>query len=83
MSTVVPTSSHAEPGWAAFAAIDCASRKHAWSMVPVNGGPPESGTLDNTPEAVELWAMTLHQRFHARPIAVAIEQKRGAVIYLL
>ena len=82
MSTCVPTSSP-EPDWAAFAAIDWASRMHAWSMVSVNGGPPESGTLDNTPEAVELWAMALHQRFGARPIAVAIEQKRGAVIYLL
>lgn len=75
MSTCVPALSP-EPDWAAFAAIDWASRMHAWSMVSVNGGPPESGTVDNTPEAVELWAMALHQRFGARPIAVAIEQKR-------
>jgi len=75
--------SPAEPDWAAFAAIDWASRKHAWSLAPVNGGPPESGILDNTPEAVELWAMALHHRFAARPIAISIEQKRGAVIYLL
>jgi transposase len=83
MLPCAPSLSPAEPDWAAFAAIDWASRKHAWSLVPVNGGPPESGTLDNTPEAVELWAMALHRRFAARPIAISIEQKRGAVIYLL
>jgi transposase len=83
MTPCAPLLSTAEPDWAAFAAIDWASRKHFWSLAPCDGGPPESGTLDNTPEAGELWAMALRQRFAARPIAVAIEQKRGAVIYLL
>ena len=83
MTPCAPLLSTAEPDWAAFAAIDWASRKHFWSLAPCDGGPPESGTLDNTPEAIELWAMALRQRFAARPIAVAIEQKRGAVIYLL
>ena len=70
MLPCAPSLSPAEPDWAAFAAIDWASRKHAWSLVPVDGGPTESGTLDNTPEAVELWAMALHRRFAARPIAI-------------
>ena len=71
MLPCVPSLLPAEPDWAAFAAIDWASRKHFWSLAPV-GGPPESGTLDNTPEAVELWAIALHRRFAAHPIAISI-----------
>ena len=76
-------SSPAEPDWAALAAIDWGSGKHSWSLPPSTGGPAENGVLENTPEAVELWAMGLHQRFAARPIAVFLEQKRGAVFYML
>jgi hypothetical protein len=43
----------------------------------------EQGTLENTPEAVEAWAVALHQRFGGRPIAVCLEQARGALDYML
>lgn len=79
LSSPVP----AEPAWAAFAAIDWGSRSHAWSVRPATGGSTECGVLDNTPEAVEHWATTLRERFPDGPIAVAIEQKRGPVIYML
>lgn len=82
MSLSVP-SSPAEPDWAAFAAIDWASQKHFWALRPATGGASQNGVLENTPEAVELWAMQLHQRFPTGPIAVAVEQKRGAVVYML
>jgi transposase len=77
------SSSPAEPDWAAFAAIDWATQRHFWALRPASGGPSQNGVLDNTPEAVELWAMQLHHRFPTGPIAVAVEQKRGAVIYML
>lgn len=41
------------------------------------------GQLDNTPEAVDVWAAELAQRFGGRPVAVALEQSRGAVIAML
>jgi len=81
--SVSQTSSPAEPDWAAFAAIDWATQKHSWALRPATGGPSQNGVLENSPEAVELWAMQLHQRFPTGPIAVAVEQKRGAVIYML
>ena len=43
-------------------------------------GKMHRGELDNTPEAVEVWASELAQRFAGRPIAVALEQARGAVM---
>jgi len=75
--------SPAEPAWAAFAAIDWGSQNHAWSVVPAGGGPVQSGKFENTPEAVELWVAVLRRQFPGGPIAVALEQKRGAVIYML
>ena len=39
--------------------------------------------MENTPEAVEVWAASLHRRFEGRPIAVCLEQARGALIYML
>jgi len=43
----------------------------------------EHGELDHTPEAIELWAAELAQRFNGRPIAVALEQARGALLFML
>ena len=76
-------SSPGEPDRAAFTAFDWGSKRHAWSLRPATGGNVQDGILDNTPEAVDLWAMELHQRFSGRPIAVAVEQKRGPLGYML
>jgi transposase len=43
----------------------------------------ETGELEQTPEAVESWVAHLYQRFAQRPIAVAVEQSRGALVFML
>lgn len=43
-------------------------------------GKSQRGELLNTPEAIQVWAAELARRFDGRPIAVALEQSRGAVI---
>src|SRR5215472_10876894 len=68
-----------EPEFAAFVAIDWADQKHYWSLQVVG----QKGTLDNTPEAVEAWIMELHMRFGHGPLAVALEQRRGALTVML
>src|SRR3954453_20791467 len=73
----------AEPVFAAFVAIDWGSKEHVVASVPAAGGRIEISKVKNTPEAVELWAASLRQRFSGAPVAVALEQKRGAVIYML
>jgi transposase len=65
--------------FAAHIGIDWADQKHFWAMRTADGQ-RHRGQLDNTPEAVEVWATELAQRFGGRPIAVALEQARGAVI---
>src|SRR5262245_66448280 len=72
-----------EPEWAAYVAIDWADQKHYWKLVPAGSQQQEQGELQNTPEAVETWAAGLQQRFGGRPIAVCLEQERGALIYML
>ena len=72
-----------EPAWAAFIGLDWGSQKHAWILQPAGGGTPQQGVVDNTPEAIAVWAADLHRRFAGQPIAIALEQKRGSVVNLL
>jgi len=43
----------------------------------------ENGEVEHTPEAVEAWVGQLCQRFGNRPIAVAVEQVKGALVFML
>jgi transposase len=65
----------------AFVGIDWADQKHAWALQSSSG--VEHGILDHTPEAVEAWAVELGCRFDGGPIAVALEQSRGALLFML
>lgn len=72
-----------EPEFAAFVGIDWADKKHVWCLRAVRSEKRESGELEHTPEAVEAWVGQLCQRFANRPIAVAVEQSRGALVFML
>ena len=69
--------------FAAFIGIDWADRKHAWALQGECGRSIEQGELDHTPEAVDFWAAELARRFSGRPIAVALEQSRGSLLFML
>ena len=72
-----------EPQFAAFIGIDWADKKHVWRLQAVGSEKRESGELEHTPEAVEAWVGQLCQRFANRAIAVAVEQSRGALVFML
>lgn len=72
-----------EPEFAAWVGIDWADRKHAWALQSPGAATLELGELDHTPEAVELWAAELARRFNGRPVAVALEQSRGSLLFML
>lgn len=76
-------SASSEPQWAAFAAIDWADQKNFWRLLPAGSQCAEQGELENTPEAVEVWAAGLAMRFGGRPIALCLEQSRGPLVYML
>lgn len=69
--------------FAAFVALDWADQKHAWALQEAGQTRVQYGQLENTPEAIQVWASELEQRFGGRPIAVALEQPRGAVVAVL
>src|SRR6476659_11120475 len=72
-----------EPEYAAYVALDWADREHVWAMEAAVGGKRERGKLEQTREAIEAWAVELAMRFGGRPVAVGLEQARGALIYAL
>ena len=72
-----------EPHFAAFVGIDWADQKHVWCLQAAGSEKRDSGELEHTPEAVEAWVGQLCQRFGNRPIAVAVEQSRGALVFML
>jgi Transposase and inactivated derivatives len=72
-----------EVEFVAFVGIDWADQRHSWAL-QVNGTwDIEQGILQHSPEAVEEWASRLAQRFNGRPVAIAIEQARGSLVYML
>jgi transposase len=75
--------SGAEPRFAAFVAIDWADQKHVWSLQPADSEERQRGEIEHTPEAVETWVAMLSGRFCDQAIAVAVEQSRGALVFML
>jgi transposase len=71
-----------EPEFAAHVGLDWADQKHFWAMRTADGK-LQRGELLNTPEAIQVWTADLAKRFGGRPVAVALEQSRGAVISML
>lgn len=68
---------------AAFVGLDWADQKHVVTLQEAAGDERQRFTLDQTPEALQSWIQLLRDRFAGRPVAIAVEQKRGALIYAL
>jgi hypothetical protein len=71
------------PDFAAFLALDWADEKHAFCLQVVGQSKIQTGTLEQKPEVLGPWLAKLRERFGGRPIAVGLEQSRGALIHAL
>ena len=60
---------------------DWGDREHAVQLQPAAGGAVEQRTLEQRPEVLHAWVAQLRERFGGRPVGIAIEQRRGAVIH--
>src|ERR1035441_10105962 len=80
---MIQTDSTAEPQFTAFVAIDWADQKHAWSLQAAGSDQREADEMKHTPEAVGAWVSMLSARFAGQPIAVALEQSHGALVFML
>jgi len=72
-----------EPEFVAFVGIDWADQKHVWSLQAADSSKRETGELEHKPEVVEAWVGELCQRFGHGAIAVAVEQVKGALVFML
>ena len=76
------SNSTTEQDLAAYVAFDWADKKHAGALCPA-GGDVETFELEQSPQPIDDWAAKLRQRFGGRPVAVCLEQAKGALIYAL
>ncbi len=68
---------------AAYVGLDWGDQRHAVQLQPAAGGPVEQLELEQRPHVLHGWVAQLRERFSGRPVGIAIEQRRGAVIHAL
>ena len=76
-----PTEEDPAEAFAAFLAIDWADEKHAFCLQVVGQSKIEIGELEQQPHVLGPWVAQLRKRFGGRPVAVGLEQSRGALIH--
>jgi transposase len=68
---------------AAWVGLDWADQQHVICLYEVATGQSTVSRLEQKPEALQDWLSQLRQRFGGAPVAIVLEQARGAVIYAL
>ena len=69
--------------FAALIGLDWADQSHALCLYDCATAQSETATLTQTPEAIAAWAEALRARFGGRPVALCLEQAKGALISAL
>lgn len=69
--------------FAAFIGLDWADQKHDLCLSVAGSEQVEQTVLEQSAEAIDQWACRLRERFGGRPVAICLEQSRGALIYAL
>ena len=69
--------------FAAYIGLDWADRAHVIRLRCAGSQAVEQREVTHTPEALAAWVSELQQRFGGRPVAVALEQSRGALVHAL
>lgn len=68
---------------AAWVGLDWADQQHVICLYEVATGQSTVSRLEQKPEALQDWLSQLRQCFGGAPVAIVLEQARGAVIYAL
>lgn len=71
-----------QPPPAAWIGLDWGDKEHAFALHDCSGT-SEVGTLTHSAEKLHQWLQGLGERYGGRPVALAIEASRGAVIHAL
>jgi len=68
---------------AAFIGLDWADQHHVLCLRAADSSQIETSVLDQKPESLQAWIQQLRLRFAGRPVALILEQSRGALLYAL
>ena len=66
----------------AYIGVDWGDKRHSVHLQPA-GGTIEHAELEQQPDVLHAWVAQLKQRFQGAKVAIAIEQRKGAVIHAL
>ena len=80
--TPLPHPAQTVPPTAAWIGLDWGHESHAFALQD-RCGAREEGTLKQSAESLHAWLRQLAERFGGRPVSLAIEASRGAVIHAL
>jgi transposase len=69
--------------YAAFIGLDWGSEKHSVAIQAVGFNEVLVYSITQTPEDLHRWILQLEDKFGGKPVAIAIEQTKGAVIHAL
>lgn len=69
--------------YAALVAFDWSDTKHDGALLAKGEQSPERFILAQRPEFIEAWALAIRARFNGSPVAVILEQSKGALIHAL
>jgi transposase len=72
-----------EKDFVAFLGIDWSDKKHDIWLEDADSGKSSHKVLKHSPESIEEWAQELRTKYASKPIAVCLEQSRGALIAAL
>lgn len=70
------------PSFTAFVGIDWADKKHDFCVQAAGSEHRVFGTLNHSPQAIEQWVYSLHDRFGG-PIALCLELAKGPLVSAL
>ena len=68
---------------AAYVGLDWADRTHAVCLESADGSVVEEFELEQKPEVIHSWVGQLREQFGGRPVGIALEQAKGALIHAL
>jgi transposase len=71
------------PDVVAWVGLDWADQQHHGKLQAAGSSQVESFVLPQRPEALQEWVRQLRTRFPFGPIAIAVEQSRGPLVYAL
>lgn len=74
---------NAESSFAAWMGLDWGDRCHSVCLRCEGSDEVELFTLEQKPSAIHEWVAQLRLRFAGEPVAIALEQSRGALLYAL